>query len=109
VEYWNKTFLRFALIEWAVALLILLIVARFIWAEEAVRFEDGLFEAIGLGNGAKYLITVPLAIWVLHRMFKREQVKAAEKGKAVVRPQVLIVSFGLLVLAIALLVFSAAG
>ncbi|MGI9249358.1 MAG: hypothetical protein ACR2QI_10105 [Woeseiaceae bacterium] len=87
----------------------LLIVARFIWAEEAARLEDGLFEAIGLAGGAKYLITVPLAIWVLHRMYKREQSKAAQEGKAVVRPQVLVISFGLLVLAIALLVFSAAG
>ena len=109
MEFWNKTFLRFTLIEWAVALLMLLIVARFIWAEEAARFEDSLFDAVGLGGGAKYLITVPLAVWVLHRMYKREQARAVQEGKVVVRPQVLVVSFGLLALAIALLVFSTAG
>ena len=109
MEFWNKTFLRFTLIEWAVALLILLILARFFWAEEAARFEDNLFQSIGLGGGAKYLITVPLAIWFLYRMFKREQAKARQEGKVVVRPQVLIVSFGLVALAIAFVVFSAVG
>ncbi len=109
MEFWSKTFLRITLIEWAVALLMLLIVARFIWAEEAARFEDSLFEAIGLGGGAKYLVTVPLAFWVLHRVYKRERATAAQEGKPAVRPQVLIVSIGLLVLAIALLTLTAAG
>ncbi|MDH4316746.1 MAG: hypothetical protein OEW68_18180, partial [Gammaproteobacteria bacterium] len=65
--------------------------------------------SIGLGGGAKYLITVPLAMWVLYRMFKREQADARQEGKVVVRPQVLIVSFGILALAVAFMVFSAIG
>ena len=109
MDFWNKTFLRFTLIEWAVALLVLLILARLIWAEEAARFENSLFESIGLGGDAKYLITVPLGIWVCYRLFRREQAKAEQEGIKVVRPQVLAISLGLLALAIALLVFTATG
>jgi len=109
MDMWNRSFLRFTLIEWLVALVILLIIARFIWAEEVAGFEDSLFASIGLGGGAKYLITVPLAMWVLYRMFKREQADARQEGKVVVRPQVLIVSFGILALAVAFMVFSAIG
>jgi len=106
VEFWSKTFLRLKLIEWAIALLVLLILARFIWAEEAEKYVDSLFDAIGLGGGTKYLISVPLGAWVLYRMYTREKFKAAQEGKVVVRPQVLIISFGLLALAVALFVFS---
>lgn len=109
MSLWNRTFFRFTLIEWVVALLILLILARFIWAEEAARFEDSLFESIALGGGAKYLITVPLAIWIYYQLFKREQAKARQEGVKVVRPQVLVVSLGLLALAIAILVLSTVG
>ena len=109
MDLWNRNFLRFTLIEWLVALVVLLVIARFIWAEEVADFENSLFESIGLGGDSKYLITVPLAIWVLYRIFKREQVKADLEGKKVVRPQVLIVSVGLLALAIALMVLSATG
>jgi hypothetical protein len=104
VEFWNETFPRFTLFEWAVALLVFLIIARFFWAEEAGRFVDGLFESVGLGGGAKYSIAAPLGAWVLYRMYKRKQAKAAQEGKVVVRPQVLIIFFGLLALAIALLI-----
>lgn len=107
--FWNKTFLRFSLIEWVVALIILLVLARFFLAEEATRLEDNLFQSVGLGGGARYLITVPLAVWVLYRIFKREQADARREGKVVVRPQVLIVSLGILALAIAFMVFSAIG
>ena len=97
---WNRNFLRFTLIEWIVALVALLVIARFIWTEKVVGIEHSLFESIGLGGGAKYLLTVPLAVWVLYRMIKREQVKADLEGKKAVRPQVLVVSIGILVLAI---------
>ena len=103
----NRTFLKFTLIEWVVAVLILLIVARFIWAEEVAGFEDRLFVSIGRGGGAKYLITVPLAIGYLYWLFRREQLKAQEKGQKVVRPQVLVVSLGVLVLAIVFMFLSA--
>lgn len=79
------------------------------WAEEAARFEDDIFQSVGLDDSAKYLVTAPLAVWVLYRIFKREQAKARQEGRAVVRPQVLIVSFALLALATALMVFPAVG
>lgn len=109
MEIWSKTFLRFTLVEWAVALLILLVLARLFLAEDAITLEDNLFQSVGLGGGAKYLITVPLAVWVLYRMFKREQANASQEGRVVVRPQVLIVSLVILALAIAFMVFSAVG
>lgn len=101
----NRTFLRFTLIEWIVAVLVLLTLARFIWAEEVARFEGGLFVSIGLGGGAKFLITVPLAIWYFYWSFKREQAKAGQEGQKVVRPQVLAISLGILALAIAFAAF----
>ena len=107
MDLWNRTFSRFTLIEWLVAVVVLLVLARFFWAEEILSFEDGLFESVGLGGGAKYLITVPLGIWVYYRVFKREQASAREKGIKVVRPQVLVVAIGLLALAIGILLFSA--
>ncbi len=107
MDLWDRNFLRFTLIEWLGALAVLLVVARFVWAEEVAGLENRLFESIGLGGGAKYLITVPLAFWILYRMFKREQAKANLEGKKVVRPQVLVIAISLLVLAVGLLVFSA--
>lgn len=55
------------------------------------------------------MITVPLAVWVLYRLFKREQAKADLEGRKAVRSRVLFVSIGILVLAIVFMVVSAAG
>lgn len=107
MDMWNRTFLRLTLIEWLVALVILLIVARFIWAEEVADFENSLFESTGLDGGTKYLIAVPLGIWVLYRLFKRERTKASFEGRNVMRPQVLAIAVGLLLLAAGFLVVSA--
>jgi len=109
VSWWNRTFLNFTFVEWLVALAVLLIVARFIWAEEAAEFSDRLFDSAGLGGGAKYLITLPLGVWICYRQFKREQAIAVQDGKKVVRPWVLLVSAGLLVIAIAILLVSPLG
>ena len=107
MSLWNRDFLRFTLIEWVVALVVLLFVARFIWAEEVVRFEDGLFESLGLGGGAKYFITVPMAVFLLYLLYKREKEKSSQAGQKLVRPQVLIISIALVVLAITFVVFLA--
>ncbi len=103
---WNRTFLRVTLIEWLVAVVLLLIVARFIFAKELVEFENGVFASIGLGGGGKYLVTVPLAAWVMYRLFKRQQSEAVEKGTKVARPQVLVVGIGIVILAIAAVVLT---
>ena len=106
---WNRTFLKFTLIEWVIAILIVLSLARFIWAKELAAIEDSLFESIGLGGGAKYLVILPLVVWYLYWMFKREKAKAEQQGVKVVRPQVLVVSLGILALAIAIVVFLSFG
>ena len=96
-------------LEWGVSIVIFLIVARLFWAEKAARSDNSFFESIGLGGGAKYLVTVPLGIWVCYRLFRREQAKAEREGIKVVRPQVLAVSLGVLALAIVFLVLTAAS
>ncbi len=58
----NRTLLRFTLIEWLVAAIFLLVLARIFWAQELAELEDSLFASIGRDGGAKYLITVPLVL-----------------------------------------------
>ena len=58
----------------------MLTLARIIWADDVARFEDSLFESIGLGGGAKFLIIVPLAIWCTYWLFKRELGKAHKRA-----------------------------
>jgi len=107
VSLWDRSFLRFTLIEWVVALVVLLFVARFIWAEEVVSFEDSLFESMGIGGGAKYFITVPTAVFLLYHLYRREKEKSGQGGQKLVRPQVLIISITAVVLAITFVVFLA--
>jgi hypothetical protein len=106
MDLWNRTFLRFTLIEWLIAVIVLLVLARFIWGRELLALEDGFFASIGLGGGAKYLVTVPLGAWVLYQLFRREKAEASARGMPVVRTQVLVIAAGLLVLAIGLLFMS---
>ena len=106
MSLWNRAFLKFTLIEWLVALVVLLILARFIWAEEVAAFEDRLFASVGLGVGAKYLVLLPLGVWVYFRLFKSEHAIAEGQGKKVVRPWVLVVSAASLVVAVIILLVS---
>jgi len=103
---WNRTFLKFTLIEWLVAVIFLLILVRVFFAKEIGGFEDSLFTSIGLGGGGKYLVTVPLAVWIYYRLFRREQAAAKDKGIRVVRPIVLIGAIGVLILAIGAVVLT---
>jgi putative copper export protein len=105
---WDRTFLRFTLVEWLVAVIFLLVLARLFFAKELVEFEDSVFGSIGLGGGGKYLVTVPLAAWVMYRIYKREKAHAVESGAKVVRPQVIAVAIGLLILAIGALFLTTA-
>ena len=95
---WNRTFLRLSLIEWLVAVILLLMLGRFFWAREIAALESNAFAAIGLGGGAKYLVTVPLVAWILYRMFARERDEATRRGIRVVRPGVLLGSVGVIVI-----------
>jgi len=97
---WNRTFLRFTFIEWLVAVIFLLILARVFFAKELSGFEDSLFTSVHLGGGTKYLVTVPLAAWIYYRLFKREQAAARDKGIRIVRPRILVGAIAVLILAI---------
>lgn len=102
---WNRTFLGFTLIEWLVAVIILLILARVFWATELSGLEDSLFAFVGLHGRARYLLALPLAAWVQYRLYKRARFELREIGRKAVRPQVLAVAISILVTAIAAVVF----
>ena len=98
---------RFSAIEWLVAAIVMLVLARFFWAAEMVAAEDKMFETIGLGGGLKYLVTAPLAAWLFYRFYKTERSKARAANSRVVRPQVAILAVFLLIVAVALLFVTA--
>lgn len=102
---WNRSFLRFTLIEWLVAVVFLLIIARFFWAKELAGFDDKLLAPIGLDGAEKYLVALPLVGYVYYRLYKRAQFEAREMGRKAVRPQVLAIAIAILVTAIAAVVF----
>jgi len=102
---WKRTFLGFTLIEWLVAVIMLLILARVFWAEELSGLEDTLFATIGLDGGARYLVVLPLAAWVQYRLYKRAKLELSEMGRKAVRPQLLVIAIAILVTAIVGVVF----
>lgn len=101
---WNRTFLGFTLVEWLVAVIILLIMARVFWATELSGLEDSLFASVGLHGGARYLVALPLAAWAYYRLYKRAQFELREMGRKAVRPQVLLVAIAILITAITVVV-----
>jgi hypothetical protein len=98
-----RTFLGLKWIEWAVIAAMLLIVARFYWAPELRAAEDALFVRLGIDPALKLVLTVPVAIYLSWRYFKREQFKAKSAGRPVVRRSVFAICAGLLAIAAALL------
>lgn len=102
---WNRTFLGVTLIEWLVAVIILMMLARMFWATELSGLENRLFASIGLDGAARYLVVLPLAAWVYYRLYKRAQFELREMGGKAVRPQVWIIAIAILVAAIAAVVF----
>ena len=83
----KKKLLPFTWIEYVIVLTLLLIFARFYWAQELYEFEQSLFVSLGISENYKYLVTVPLAALVFLDIYLREKRKA--KGECVVRNRVL--------------------
>ena len=80
----------FTLIEVVVSLFILLMLARYIWANEIVQMENQLLLTFGLQPWVKYLITVPLfCTWLVFKYRKEVRNMPSANGN-VVRPSIII-------------------
>ncbi len=85
-----KQLLPYTWIEVAIAICMLLIIARFYWVKELYELEKSFFVSIGVSESLKYLITVPLAFLYFFSIYKREKKKS--NGDPVVSKYVLIFS-----------------
>ena len=92
--------------EVAAAVIVIVVVARYIWAREFIAAENAVLESLGLGRGWKYAITVPMAGFVWLRLYQREVLKAAQVGTSVVSKPV--IAFALLAGAAVLVLLVAA-
>ena len=93
-----------ALIWLAVALIASSLILRIFFAPELRIFENSFFESIGLGENLKYLILVPLSVWVYWRFFTREAAIAKERGVPIISKGTIIFSLCVLSLIMGLLV-----
>ncbi len=103
----SKTYLGYTAIEWAVAALILLLLAAFfariIFGEDIRDYENQFFDAIGLSDSRKYALLGPLVAWWGYSIYSRESKKAKAASAPVVRPVVAVSAALALVLALVLL------
>lgn len=81
----------FTIIEVVVALVIILTIARFIWASELAAIENQIISSFGLPVWSKYLLTVPLAILWFYSFYQRQKLQTSP-GQPVVRKSVIIAS-----------------
>lgn len=80
----------FTWIEIVLCLVILVILARYIWASEFPDAENQFIASLGFQPWVKYLITVPLfGAWLVWK-YRQESSELAGTGKPVVRPSVLV-------------------
>lgn len=99
----QRTFLGRTWIEWAVLACVLLIVARVYWAAELRAAEDRFLQTLGIEPALKFLVVVPVGLYLCWRLFKREYVAARQAGYPPVRKRVIVVGCLLLALSVALL------
>jgi hypothetical protein len=85
---------KYTYLELVIASIIILMVARYIWARELIEAENVLMQSMGLPSYFKYFITAPLVAFMYYRIFQREKVKAKRRG-------VPLVSKGILIFAVA--------
>lgn len=106
MDWWNKTFLKISRFEWLIVFITLLVLARLFFAQGLAGFDIRLIESIGLEGKEKYLITAPLAIWVLYSLIRREHSDAAADGTNSVATPLLIIAISLLMLLVGVFVLA---
>lgn len=90
-------------LEVLVAIAVLAIIARYIWAKELIEFENSLFEGVGLSSSVKYFITVPLVGYLYYRLYKKEEFKAKLNGKNIIgKPVIAFVGLSFIVIIVLL-------
>lgn len=79
----------FTWIEVAICIVILLIIARYIWAREFLEMENQFITSLGFDPSIKYIFTVPLFfIWLVWK-YRQESRELVGTGRRVVRPSVI--------------------
>ncbi len=83
----NQVKSSYSWIEVLIALAIMLIIGRFIWAQELAQLESVFFSSLDISENIKYLLTVPLFCLVIYGHYKdgTRQVQGTEK-KVISRP-----------------------
>jgi len=77
-------------VEILIACVVFLVLGRSIWAQELARFETTLFESLGIDEGVKYLITIPLFFWMIYRRYQADAKKVQGTGRSVIGSWVIV-------------------
>jgi hypothetical protein len=88
----NTSSFKYSWLEAIVTVVILLIIARIIWAKEVMEYENYLLAYIGISENMKYILTIPLAAYFYYRIYKKESIKAKANGTSVISKPVVIFS-----------------
>ncbi len=103
-----KTESRYSLVEILIAVAVVAICARYIWAKEIIELENSAIASLGLPIYSKYLLTVPLFALLVYGIYRRESFKARSEGRSLVRKSVILAAVILLAVA-GVLLFAAGG
>ncbi len=71
---------------------ICLVLARYIWAKEFLEFENGFFVGLGVNPNIKYILTVPVFLFILYGYYRRDAQRLAGTGKSVVSKKIAVFS-----------------
>lgn len=85
-------------IEVVIVLAIMLIIGRFIWAQELAEFENSFFLSLGISENIKYFLTVPLFGLVLYNYYKDGVRQVQGTGRKVISLPVIIFAVGSLII-----------
>jgi TRAP-type C4-dicarboxylate transport system permease small subunit len=95
----NKDRFSYSLPELMMVIVILLIIARLIWAKEFYEFESNAFDFIGVPEWVKYILTVPFCALVIYRHYQDGAQQVKGTGRSVIGRPVIIFALGSLTVA----------
>jgi hypothetical protein len=95
----NKVKSSYSWIEVLIALAIMLIIGRFIWAQELAQLESSFFSSLGISESTKYFLTVPLFCLVIYGHYKDGARQVQGTGRKVISRPVIIFAVGSLIIA----------
>lgn len=97
----------FTWLEVALALGVLLLICRFVWARELATVETRLFQTLGINERAKFILTAPLVALVIWGHYKdgASQVKGTGR-KVYSRPVIAFALISIIIVAAYFVVMS---